>query len=430
MSVQVDYQFWSAQRQALEELQSGQHDVVVFRGGYGSGKSVLGARATIMTAAKISGHYLVMGQDFSKGRDTYEVLFDEMPGEDLNPFAAGDPENSPLVQKYNHNEKRIVFYNGSVIVLGSADKWNRYAGAEFNLIWCDEVAHYDNTDLYKLNEMLISRQRTSEGPNISLWTSTGNGFNDFYDFVEKKVDREGNQLTTRVKNVIANSLNNPFLNEKEKLRRQFKDTSRESEALRGGFAATSGMVYEGFNRNKHVVSSDEFLDDYSDYKRILVGGDSGWHPDPRALVVVGVTGSGDLHVLDEFYRNKVPVYDEDRDDTAADWLEDKPYDIDKIFHDPSEPEDISDYQRAGFVTVKGENSIMPGVQQVSRYFSDKNRKRVLISEDCTNFINEVVSYKYPDSKRRDKPEDANNHLMDSFRYLCMGIKEGNETWLL
>lgn len=415
-TVNVNWKFWSAQKEALKHIQARQHDVVVFRGGYGSGKSVLGARAVIMTAKKIPGHYLVMGQDFAKGRDTYEILFEQLPGKDLNPFAAGEPENSPIVKKYNHNEKRIVLDNSSVIILGSADKWNRYAGAEFNFIWCDEVAHYDNTDLYKLNEMLISRQRTEAGPNISLWTSTGNGFNDFYDFVEKKEGRDGNELTTRVKNVIANSLNNPFLNEKEKLARQFKGTGREAEALKGGFAATQGMVYEDFSRNKHLVSPDELLDDPSDYKRILVGADSGWHPDPRALVVVGVTGSGDLHVLDEFYRTKTNT------DKAIDWLQDRDYRIDKIFHDPSEPEDISDYQRAGFRTLKGKNSIMAGISEVSDYFDEDKEKSILISDECTNFVKELVSYKYSESKRRDKPEDANNHLLDGFRYLCMGVK--------
>lgn len=161
-TLDIDWGYWDAQLETLEALDSGAYDVVVYRGGYGSGKSVLGARWIIETSLRVpDGHSLVMGQDFSKGEGTtYTVFFEQLPGENTvdKDGAAGDPENSPIVAGYNRNKKRLTLINGHVIRLGSADRWNRYAGAEFNAVWMDEVAHYETTDLYKLNEMLISRQ--------------------------------------------------------------------------------------------------------------------------------------------------------------------------------------------------------------------------------------------------------------------------------
>ena len=71
------YDIWSAQRETLEAVDSGDHDVVAFLAGYGSGKSVFGARWLLAQALKHpSSQFLAMGVDFQKARDTtYQKLF-------------------------------------------------------------------------------------------------------------------------------------------------------------------------------------------------------------------------------------------------------------------------------------------------------------------------------------------------------------------
>lgn len=414
-AINLDWGYWDAQLETLAALDRREHDVVVYRGGYGSGKSVLGSRWIIETALDVpDGHSLVMGQDFSKGEGTtYTVFFEQLPGENTvdKDDEYGDPENSPIVSGYNRNKKRLTLGNGHVIRLGSADKWNRYAGSEFNAIWCDEVAHYGTTDLYKLNEMLISRQRTKQGPNMTLWTSTGNGFNQFYDFVERQVTPDEEPLPTRVTNIVADSRNNPFLNEKEKLTRQFAGTKREEEALSGGFAAAEGLVYSGFSREAHVISDDQAQERTEDDWRIY-GYDAGWDHE-RVVVVIGRTSYDQYVVTDLFYKRETQIEDVvDPEDQDGDyWMADFPTGTVYAEH---EPEHIQKFNRAGYPAQNAIKNIDDGIDHVrGRLKHDaEDRPGLLIASSCVPLIQEFLSYQ----KEHVGRSDAEDHALDALRY--------------
>jgi len=156
------YDVWDAQRECLDTVESGEHDVVAFLAGYGSGKSVFGARWLLAKALKHPGSkFLAMGVDFQKARDTtYPKLFAQLPGERTTLTMSGynGPENSPLVADYNRQHHRLTLANDSVITLGSADKYSRYAGAEFGAVWMDEPSHYGD-ELHDLTGMMTTRLR-------------------------------------------------------------------------------------------------------------------------------------------------------------------------------------------------------------------------------------------------------------------------------
>lgn len=235
--------YWDAQERALDALTSGDYDLVVLRTGYAGGKTLLGSDWIHQVAVQHpQSDNLVMAPDYQKGGPaTYKTFFKRLPGENTVPAEGGDPTNSPIVAEYNRNEKRVTYVNRAVARLGSADKWNRYAGSEFNAIYCDEPAHYDTTNLYELTEMLTSRQRTPQGPNVMLWTSTGAGYDQYYDITERQVTQDDEPLpwADRMKVIVGDSRNNIFLPDdaREKLERQFAGTEREAQALAGGFAA-------------------------------------------------------------------------------------------------------------------------------------------------------------------------------------------------
>jgi len=180
--IDIDWTYHEKQADVIQALK-GPYDLIVFRTGYGGGKSVLGARWVLKSAIQYpNSDNLCMAQDRQKGKSTtFRVLFDELPPKDANtnPHKGGDPTNSDIIEDFNASDLRLTTVTDSVIRLGGADRWNRYAGGEFSTIWCDEPSHYENTNLYDLYEMLISRQRAPTGPNKMLWTSTGNGYNQF-----------------------------------------------------------------------------------------------------------------------------------------------------------------------------------------------------------------------------------------------------------
>jgi len=412
--------YWDAQERTFDALRSGDYDLVVLRVGYAGGKTLMGSDWTHIVSMQYPGSdNLVMAPDYAKGGpSTYKTFFERLPGEDTVPDAGGDPENSPIVSDYNRNDKRVTYVNGSIARLGSADKWNRYAGSEFNAIWCDEPAHYDTTDLYDLVEMLTSRQRTHQGPNVMLWTSTGAGFDDYYDITERRIASDGESelpWADRMKVVVGDSRNNPFLPDDalEKLTRQFAGTGREAQALAGGFAAPTGLVYSDFSRERHVRPHSDLLQRCDDWR--AYGYDHGWD-DPRVVLEVGQTEYGQLAVLDEFYEENVEYQ------RAVDWLtnHDKPRGTVYAEH---EPEHQRAFSQAGYRAEAAEKSLDEGIPAVRNrvdWRDDPQEKPgLLVADSCVNTIREFQDYQEDDVGTN----KAVDHALDSLRYVIMGVDE-------
>lgn len=412
-SVEIGGEYWSAQQDTFDALESREYDVVVFRTGYGGGKTLLGSDWILGEAVNTpGGHYLVLAPDRTKGGPaTYKGFFDRLPGENTVPNDAdGDPENSPIVGGYHGTKHRVTLKNGAIIQLGGADIWSRFAGSEFNAIWMDEVGHYETTDLYDLHEMLVTRQRTERGPNVTLWTSTGNGYNQFYDITERQVDENDDPLqwADRMEVITGSSLENPFLNEKDKMVAQFEGTEREAQALHGGFSAATGLVYGDFSRTTHVIPEDEADGLIDDSRAPIYGYDHGWD-DPRVVLDIRFTNYGQYLVNDSFYRSESKV------DHAKTWLKKRPTGTIYAEH---EPEHQEEFRSIGFRVEPAIKDLDEGIPAVrERLETDsEDRPGLLVSDRCTDLIQEFMSYKESHVGK----SKAVDHALDSLRYAIMG----------
>lgn len=392
------------QKDVMRTLIQDDYDLVVFRTGYGGGKTYLGCRWILETALQVpKSDNLILAVDRTKGKaTTFQTFYDILPGDDVNPDKGGHPENSPVIADWNLSELRgTIAKTNSVIRLGGADRWDRYAGAEFNAIFCDEVANYKNIDLYRLWEMLVSRQRTKEGPNKTLWASTGRGYNQFYDITEKRVDKEGKPLqwADRMKVIVGSSRDNPYHSELGKLEAQFAGTEREKQAIEGGFSAPEGLVYN-FSRDRHVVNSDNL--DLRD--TVFYAYDHGWN-DPRVLLKFGETTKDQYIIVDEFYKRKSRV------EEAVEWLEDQERGVIYCEH---EPEHALDFQEIGFDTVMAKKDIDEGIEKVREFLSTDESGRVglLVDRSCRNTIQEFLGYEEEDVGKN----NARDHALDCVRY--------------
>lgn len=412
-SIEIGGKYWDAQHRVFDALESGENDLVVFRTGYGGGKTLFGSDWIIGEALRTpEGHYLILAPDRTKGGPaTYKGFFERLPGENTVPDDAdGSPENSPIVAGYHGTKHRVTFPNGAIIQLGGADVWSRFAGSEFNGIFADEVAHYDNTDLYDLHEILVTRQRTEQGPNVMLWCSTGNGYNQFYDITERRVNADGEPLAwaDRMEVVVGSALDNPFLDEKDKMLAQFEGTSREAQALHGGFAAAQGLVYNSFSRHTHVIPESDAENLATE--DALYGYDHGWG-DPRVVVDVRRTPYGQYLVYDLFYRSETKYQ------AAVDWLvtNDKPRGTVYAEH---EPEHQEAFRQAGYPCEQAIKSLDEGIPEVRRHLETggEGRPGLLVSDRCSEAIQEFMSYK----EEQVGKSTAVDHALDSLRYLIMG----------
>jgi hypothetical protein len=421
------YDVWDAQRETLDAVESEDHDVVAFLAGYGSGKSVFGARWLLAQALEHPGsRFLAMGVDFQKARDTtYPKLFAQLPGErtTLTTSSYNGPENSPLVMDYNRQEHRLTLANDSVITLGSADKYSRYAGAEFGAVWMDEPSHYGDV-LHELTGMITTRLRGVDGPKTQLWTLTGEGYNAAWEILEKRQDADGNDLGLDIDVLRASVLDNPYLTtgDKERFKRKYEGTAKEQQALHGGFAAASGLVYSQFSRERHVIPEAEARERVTSDWRIY-GYDAGWN-DPRVLLEVGKTSYDQFVVLDEFHRSESHVEDVIR------WLDrtEKP---DGTIYGEHVPAELKKLASAGWTVKKAEKDIDAGIAEVRRRLeteatsdgdsgdadgTDGGRVGLLVSDRCRHLIREFLSYK----EEHVGTSQAVDHCCDSLRYLCMG----------
>jgi len=429
-TVPIDWQWTDYQADVRDTLEAAEHDLVIFRTGYGGGKSITGAQWIHRGALQLDhGESLVMGQDFQKAKGTtFKIYFETLPGEKTVPDdAEGDPENSPIVAGYNQNENRLTYITGHKVRLGSADKWNRYAGGEFHRIWCDEVAHYDNTDLYRLHEMLVTRQRTAEGPNTTLWTSTGNGYNQFYDITERQVTKDDEPLpwADSMKVIVASTEHNTLLPEGglEKIKNQFQGTAREEQGLHGGFAAAEGLVYDRFSRGTHVITRDAVgivLD------QRMYGYDYGWN-DPRVLIEYAKTPADQYVAWDCYYETGRDV------EHAIRWLEENDKPIGPVYCD-HDPEHIDKFRRAGYPAEAATKDLDEGIDEVRSVLEPDGEigPGLLVVEDCVELVQEFQSYKEDDVGT----SRADDHCLDVTRYAIMGDRyveeddgnSGTGTW--
>lgn len=458
----LTYEFWKAQFRALYYLlESEEHreailrllqnrynlhpddegevyDIVAMLAGYRSGKSVLGARWTIEGANRIAGsRWLAMGQDYSKaGQSTFRVLHEQLPGRDTARLESdyNGPETSPIVSNYDRNEHTITLTNGSVIVEGSADKWNRHAGDEFSGVWLDEPSHYSpNEKLFDMLEMISTRLSADEGPLRQFWSLTGNGYNATHTILEKREDADGGDLGHKIKVLTANVLENPFIDErvKERLRRQYEGTGRAEQALHGGFNSATGLVYE-IQRDTHIVNDESFgtrLPPLEPSYRVY-GYDAGFI-DPRCMLEIGRTvGDGHLVVLDEFYRTKSSLEQIHGDDDEADgWIDGRPAGVIACEH---EPEDIEEFDSAlpEFEPIKAHKE-HEGLGKVRNNWinprdedtGERYPPRLYIHDRCENLIHELLTYKEDEVGS----STATDHAADALRYAVMAVEHGEDS---
>jgi len=428
------------ERYSIEvEHPSEMFDIAAMLAGYRSGKSVLGARWVIEGANRLPGtRWLAMGQDYAKARETtFRVLHEQLPGADTARLESdyNGPEQSPIVSNYHRRDHVLTLSNGSVIVEGSADEWNRHAGDEFSGIWLDEPSHYSpNEKLHDMLEMLSTRLSADRGPLCQFWSLTGNGYNAAHTILKEQKDADGDDLGHKIKVLTANVLENPFLTERvrDRLRRQYENSGRAEQALYGGFSDAKGLVYD-LDRDTHLVNRHTFgtrlppLD--ADYR--VYGYDAGF-VDPRCVLEIGRTvGDNHLVVLDEFYRTGSSLDQLHGSDDEADpdgWLTGRPSGVMACEHEPEDIEEFEDhlpewrFERAnkaheGFGKVRN-NWINPRDEETG----ERLTPRLYIHERCENLIAELTQYK----EEEIGSTTAEDHAADALRYAVMLVENGND----
>lgn len=182
----------------------------------------------------------------------------------------------------------------------------------------------------------------------------------------------------------------------------------------GEWGVAEGLVYD------NVIVENFDIKKLLPTHKLAVGLDFGFVHDPTALIVF-LIGDRDIYIFDEAYQKGLSTKE------IAKMIKDKGYSNSLIIGDSAEGRLISELKSEHGIkrlkkSRKGRDSINAGISKIQGY-------TIHVLPTCENTINELFSYSYQqdkDGKWLNKPNDANNHLMDAMRY-GMQVLDTNRT---
>lgn len=206
---------------------------------------------------------------------------------------------------------------------------------------------------------------------------------------------------------------NTFLSE-EQIRELTEDVLPEDRPaeLDALFVPRSGLVFIHFRRDVHTrVAFTE--------GQPMYGVD--WGFTNPAVVLAMVQGGDRVQVLGEFYRSGCTP---DQHVEAAKAMQER-YGRGLCYCDPSRPEMITAFQRAGIPATGAKNELLPGLDHLRKLLGNYEgvEPRLFVSPECTNLLREMAEYAYPE-RGGEEPRKENDHAIDSLRYACYSSRGG------
>ena len=177
----------------------------------------------------------------------------------------------------------------------------------------------------------------------------------------------------------------------------------------GRWAGSEGVVYDNFDRSKHVRRIN------GEWDRLLIGVDDGT-TNPCAILLVGVDGDGRVHVLREAYRRGMLTSEK-----VAVVKSMGP--VDAVIVDPAAGGLKAELRAVGLPVHDGNNAVLTGIQGVRQALEARadGRPGLTIDDSCTHTIIEAESYEWDENAAKEKPIKVNDHAMDALRYVVMHV---------
>lgn len=341
-----------------------------------------------------------------------------------------------LGARIDHTAWRIRFPGGSWIQWFGMREAHASRGIRCDIVTSDEsddieMSSYDAVVAPWLTERFSDEHMVRK--RLVCGTPRRGRYGLLYRQYRAGLDGVENHKTVHATYKDAPEVVDPAYIEEERRKLRPEVFKREYEC---DFDSAEGLVYGIFDPKYHVREPDPHIR----WTEFLVGIDHGYE-DPGVLLLAGVQGSGrdaTIHLLDEVYQTK---------QTESWWIDatktlakrwnlktgSNPHGAQvRWFADPSRPDRIDAFNKAGFRVEGAKNAIDEGVDAVADRLvlrvdpNDKTGRRrfarMYVSPKCKETIGEFGKYRRRRDPRNperilDAIEDANNHAMDACRYL-------------
>jgi PBSX family phage terminase large subunit len=178
--------------------------------------------------------------------------------------------------------------------------------------------------------------------------------------------------------------------------------------IMGEWVGAEGVIWS--------LPDEQVRDAPQDFKRTVGGIDWGF-VHAFAVEIVGQTGSGSLHVVDELYEKGETI---DRLIPLLLRLQESTPGFDRFYADPSEPAYILQCQRAGVRLEPANNAVSAGIGAVSMAIAHG----MTVAPRCTGLLGEMPGYTWAPNRQggfHEKPIDINDDACDALRYAVVAL---------
>lgn len=341
------------------------------------------------------------------------------------------PKNSPLAMGARRNCRQSYEYsNGSVIVVGGLKSAGKDQTAKIMSTEYDMIAAFEATEIVEGDwEKLLSRLRNGVMPYQQAIADCNPGPPSHW--LNQRANRG------QMSRLLSRHKENPVLHDMqagkwtEQGERYLAILKRLTGArllrlMEGKWAATEGLVYEGYDADVHLIDPFPIPDDWRRVRAIDFG-----YTNPFVCQWWAIDPDGRMYRYREWYKTRMLV--EDHAKRINELSAGERYEATVADHDA---EDRATLERHGIATQPAYKSVEVGIQGVSERLRPAGDKRprlflmrdALVERDealqeakkptCTE--EEIDGYAYPkgvDGKPlKEEPVKIDDHGCDSARY--------------
>jgi len=372
----------------------------VLNWGRRSGKTTLFAYEALGTALTIdNAHITYYAQTFGDARDIAWNIFLEVFGE------AVVSKNETLLEIKVRNLKggtSLISLKGWESVYQSG----KGRGTENDLILADEVAFCRQFIEY-YDKVLAPTLLTTKGR--AVFGSTPNGFNHFYDLVQRATITDGWWYSHATS--YDNDNNDPT--EIERIKGEIPE-DRFAQEYMADFRKLQGLVYKEFDRKTHIFEDLNLMHSQRRIVDTIAGLDFGFK-NPTALIKIEIDQDRRYFVTHEWYKS------EKLNEEIIEYA--KTIGASTFYPDPAEPDRIEQMKRAGLNCRDVSKDVEKGIDTVRTLLK---QGRLKIHSSCINLISEFETYVYQEkranSNEPEQPVKEHDHALDALRY-ALHMKE-------
>lgn len=391
------------QEAILRTYLADQPKLLILEGAVRSGKTVLNNLLFYMRVRARSGmgrHYIVTGHTLGSIKRNILDPMGEMFGLDLKP----------------DNNGMLALYGNKVHCFG-ADKADSYKAIT------GMTAHgwYGNEMTLQHNNTIGECFARSSGEDAwALWDTNP----DYPEHPIKRehIDRSGERLPSgklRVQSYHFELTDNPYLPEDyvANLKATTPAGMWYDRRIKGLWVAAEGLVYELFDRSKHVIPAFDPPAHWRRYAAVDFG-----FTNPFVHLWGALDEDGRLHIYAEHYQANMLIRDHAKHIKAKGVIPNTVAD-----HEAQERAELHD---CGILTRPAEKDVPLGIQRVAErmVIQSDGRPRLLVMDCCVHLIDELSRYAWEERREghpaKEEPAKADDHGCDALRYMVMEVDGG------